>query len=105
VPSLTQSQKNRKYANEADLLNVALFGMTANEWRDKNIGKDGNVRDYATVNQLIVLANMESMNAELIKQKIEMKTRLEILNKMAKEQLCVLIKVKNKMYLPKPKSQ
>ena len=103
VPSLTQRQKTCKYANEADLLNVALFGMTASEWRDKNKSKNGNIRDHATINQLIILANMESMNAELIKQKIEMKTRLEILNKMAKEQLAVLVNVENKMYLPKPK--
>jgi len=103
VPTLTENQKKFKYANETDMLNVALFGQTANEWRTQNPKLEGNVRDYATINQLIVLANIESMNAELIKQKIEMSKRLEILNKMAKEQLQVLTKVENKFYLNSPK--
>jgi len=103
VPTLTENQKKFKYANETDMLNVALFGKTANEWRTQNPKLDGNIRDYATINQLIVLANIESMNAELIKQKIEMSKRLEILNKMAKEQLQVLTKVENKFYLNSPK--
>lgn len=107
VPTLTPSQKSFKYANETDMLNVALFGMTASEWREKNQNrKDGeNMRDYASINQLIVLANIESMNAELIKQKVEMSARLEILNKMAKEQLQVLEKVENKFYLNSPKDK
>lgn len=56
------------YANEADVLNVALFGFTAKEWRDAHIDLQGNVRDYATVNQLICLSNMESLNSVLIKE-------------------------------------
>ena len=55
------------YANEADVLNMALFGMTAKEWREVNSDKDGNIRDFASVEQLIILSNMESINAELIK--------------------------------------
>ncbi len=60
------NSKSFTYANEADMLNVALFGMTAREWRDANPDKSGNIRDYATLNQLLVLANMESYNAILI---------------------------------------
>jgi len=80
------------YANEADLLNVALFGKTAKEWREKNPNKKGNIRDYATMEQLVVLSNMESMNAELIKSSVEPTDRLEKLNKMAISQMKVLIK-------------
>lgn len=67
-PELTIQQKAYKYANEADLLNVALFGITAKEWREQNQKKSGNIRDYANLNQLLVLANMESYNAILIEQ-------------------------------------
>lgn len=67
-PDLTPEQVSYKYANEADLLNVALFGMTAKQWRDKNKDTKGNIRDYANINQLLVLANMESYNAVLIEQ-------------------------------------
>ena len=102
VPNLSPSQKSFKYATEADMLNVALFGKTALEWRAANPGADGNMRDFATIHQLLVLSNMESMNAELIKQNIPMETRLDTLNKMAKDQLAVLVRVDNKMYLPKP---
>ena len=66
---------------------MALFGMTAKEWRDKNLKLEGNIRDYSSVEQLVVLSNMESMNAELIKNNISQKQRLEILNKMAISQL------------------
>jgi hypothetical protein len=64
--TINKPEESFIYANEADLLNVALFGMTAKEWRDANKDKDGNVRDYASVEQLIVLSNLESINAELI---------------------------------------
>jgi len=80
------------YANEADLLNVALFGKTAKEWREKNPNKKGNIRDHATMEQLVVLSNMESMNAELIKSGVEPIVRLEKLNKMAISQMKVLIR-------------
>jgi len=72
-------------------LNVALFGKTAREWRDGNPDKKGNIRDYATMEQLVVLSNMESMNSELIKSGIEPTDRLEKLNKMAISQMKVLI--------------
>jgi hypothetical protein len=79
------------YADEADLLNVALFGKTAKNWREENPNKEGNIRDYATMEQLVVLSNMESMNAELIKTGIEPTERMERLNKMAISQMKVLI--------------
>ena len=85
--SLTPKQINYTYANEADILNVALFGMTAKEWRNKNLEAMGNIRDSTTIYQLIVLVNLESMNAELIKQQISQKDRLKYLNKMAIEQM------------------
>lgn len=68
--SLTPKQINFTYASEADMLNVALFGKTAKEWREQNRELDGNIRDYSTIHQLIVLVNLESMNAELIKYKL-----------------------------------
>lgn len=71
------------YANEADVLNVALFGKTAKEWRDENSKKEGNIRDYAEVTQLVVLANLEGMNAELIRQGMRQGDRLTRLNQIA----------------------
>ena len=84
---LTSKQIAFIYANEADMLNVALFGMTAKEFKVNNSDLKGNMRDYANVEQLVVLANMESMNAELIKNDISQQERLQILNKMAISQL------------------
>ena len=81
---------NMVYANEADVLNVALFGFTAKEWRDAHADLQGNVRDYASVNQLICLSNMESLNSELIKQRMPRDVRYEVLHRMAEEQLKVL---------------
>ena len=78
------------YANEADVLNVALFGMTARMWRDENPEAKGNIRDEASLRQLIVLVNLESMNAELIKLELSRAERAARLNKMAIEQLRVL---------------
>jgi hypothetical protein len=75
------------YANEADVLNVSLFGTTAKQWRDKNTDKVGNVRDYATLDQLLVLANMESYNAIMIEQGKPQAKRLQLLNKLAIRQL------------------
>ena len=86
-PNVTQKQAAMVYANEADLLNVALFGMTAKEWRDANPGRSGNLRDYADVDQLVVLSNIESMNGELLRREIPSSKRLEILNDMAIRQL------------------
>ncbi len=79
------------YANEADVLNVALFGKTAKKWREENPTKDGNIRDYADVTQLVVLANLEGINAELIKQKISQSERLVFLNQTAISQMKSLV--------------
>ncbi len=86
-PELTQAQKSFTYANEADMLNVALFGMTAKEWRETNPDKSGNIRDYATLNQLLVLANMESYNAILINQSIPQQERLVLIRDLVIKQL------------------
>lgn len=86
-PELTPEQISYKYANEADLLNVALFGMTTKQWREKNPDKKGNIRDDATLNQLLVLANMESYNAILIEQGKAMSERLVLLRELALKQM------------------
>lgn len=80
---ITKKQTNIIFANEADLLNTALFGLTAKNWKDKNKGKSGNMRDYADVTQLVVLANLEGLNAEFIRQGISQQTRLIKLNEIA----------------------
>ena len=90
IPILTEKQKLYVYANEADILNVALFGMTAKEWKDKNPTLDGNMRDYANILQLVILSNLENLNSEMIVQGIEQKTRLERLNEIAKKQYNIL---------------
>jgi hypothetical protein len=79
------------YANEADLLNVALFGLTAKEWRDKNPDAKGNIRDEATIEQLVVLSNMESINALLIQQGSSQSERLVQLNMVAITQMRSLL--------------
>ena len=88
---ITKKQSASVYANEADLLNVALFGMTATQWRTKNPDKDGNIRDYATIEQLVVLSNMESINALLIRQGLSQSERLIQLNGAAITQMKSLI--------------
>lgn len=90
VPTLTEEQLKYVYASEADVLNVALFGKTAGQWRTENPTLKGNIRDYATIEQLLVIANMESYNAILIEQDIPQSERLMQLNNMAKSQLRVL---------------
>lgn len=80
---LSYEQKSYIYANEADLLNVALFGHTAKEWREANSDKEGNIRDYANTIELAILSNLEFLNAQLITNKIQQKERLIILNKEA----------------------
>ena len=77
-------------ANEADVLNVALFGMTAKEWRDANPALKGNIRDYATINQLICLSNMENLNAVFINDGLPQAERLSKLNAIAIQQMTVL---------------
>jgi hypothetical protein len=86
-PDLTMEQQQIIYANEADVLNVAMFGKTAQQWRKENRGKEGNLRDYSSIEQLLVLANMESMNAEFIKMKLPQGERLKKLNTIAITQL------------------
>lgn len=81
--TISNSQSNFVYANEADLLNVALFGITAKEWKDANPKAKGNMRDDANIEQLVVLSNMESINALLIEQGLSQKERLVQLNKVA----------------------
>ena len=90
VPTLTEKQKLYVYANEADMLNVALFGMTAKEWKDNNPDLEGNMRDYANVLQLVILSNLENLNAEMIEQGLEQSKRLERLNAIAKKQYLTL---------------
>ena len=90
LPDLTPAQKSFVYADEADLLNVALFGKTAKEWRMENPKKKGNIRDYATISQLLVLVNLESYNAILIEQGTEQDRRLELLRRTAMKQLTTI---------------
>lgn len=90
LPDLTPAQKSFVYADEADLLNVALFGKTAKEWRMENPKKKGNIRDYATISQLLVLVNLESYNAILIEQGTEQGRRLELLRRTAIKQLTTI---------------
>ncbi len=93
-PKITKEQENFIFASEADLLNVALFGMTAKEWRDKNKNKEGNIRDYSTLEQLVVLSNLESINSIFIEQGLQQKQRLIKLNEIAITQMKSLIENK-----------
>ena len=88
--ALTKQQISIVYANEADVLNMALFGFTAKDWRDAHPDLQGNVRDYATVNQLICLSNMESLNSILINDGVPQSERLLKLNQIAISQMTVL---------------
>ncbi len=87
---LSTQQINLVYANEADVLNMALFGMTAKQWRDKNPDKDGNIRDYANVSQLVCLANLENLNAVWIEEGLPQPDRLQRLNQVAIQQMQLL---------------
>lgn len=87
---VTQKQANVIYANEADVLNVAMFGITAKQWREANPDLNGNIRDYATVNELICLSNMENLNAVFIEQGISQSERLIKLNQIAIHQMIIL---------------
>ena len=91
---MDKQQVNFVYANEADLLNVALFGMTAKQWRDANSKVKGNIRDDATLEQLVVLSNLESINAVLIQQGLPQAERLVQLNKIAINQMKSLVNSK-----------
>ena len=90
IPKLTEKQKQYVYAEEADVLNVALFGMTAKEWRDKNPNIEGNIRDYTDLKHLLILCNLENTNAELINDDIPQKERLIKLNNSAIRQMKIL---------------
>ena len=96
---LTPAQKSFVYADEADMLNVAMFGKTAREWREENPDLKGNIRDYASINQLICLSNMENLNAVFINEGLVQSERLVKLNKIAIQQMKVLENVDDKRFL------
>ena len=96
---LTAVQTSIVYANEADVLNVALFGITAKQWREANPELNGNIRDYATINELICLSNMENINAMLINEGVTQKERLVKLNQLAIQQMRILQDVENRKLL------
>jgi len=98
-PELSPAQKSFVYADEADMLNVAMFGMTAKQWREANQNLKGNIRDYATINQLICLSNMENLNAVFINDGMPQSERLEKLNKIAIQQMKVLENIEDKNLL------
>jgi hypothetical protein len=107
-PELTARQRSFVYADEADLLNVALFGQTAAEWRKANPGKDGNMRDHATIEQLLVLVNLENVNALYIGKGMAQEVRITELNRLARQQLTQLLEnssVKGLKLLGKLKSE
>ena len=97
VPNLTEQQIKFVYANEADVLNVALFGMTVKEWREDNpeLAKNGNIRDYTDLLHLIILKNLENTNVELIRMNIKQSDRLIRLNESARNQMEALKNNKN----------
>ena len=95
VPTLSKKQKQFIYADEADVINVALFGMTAKEWKNNNPGLNGNIRDYTDILHLVVLSNLEVLNANMIENNICQSERLEKLNFTAKKELEILINDKN----------
>ena len=92
---LSRSQISHVYATEADLLNMALFGKTAKQWRDENPDADGNIRDFASIEQLVILSNLESINAILIQQELLQSTRLQQLNAIAITQMTSLMNNSN----------
>ncbi len=98
-PKLTKAQINFVYANEADVLNVALFGITAKQWRDINANLKGNIRDYANIHQLICLSNLENLNAVFINDKLPQSERLEKLNNIAIGQMKVLQEIEGRKLL------
>jgi len=100
---LTKDQINMKYASEADLLNVALFGITAKTWRDRNPKLKGNIRDHASIEQLVVLSNLESINALLIHEGFSSKDRIKKLNNTAIIQMKSLLKNNKSKELESPK--
>ena len=104
-PEVTPAQAAITYANEADLLNVALFGQTARQWRDANPKLEGNMREYATIEQLLVLANIEGMNAEFLHMKLPQGERLKRLNQIAIRQMQTLTAASRKALPKSPKAE
>ena len=103
-PELDRKKVSIVYANEADVLNVAMFGMTAQEWRDANPDKKGNIRDYASINELICLSNLESLNSVFINDGVPQSERLLKLNKVAISQMKILSEVTDRtIFLPDQK--
>ncbi len=98
-PQLTPAQASIVYANEADVLNMAMFGMTAKDWREANPELKGNIRDYATINELICLSNMENLNAVFINEGMPQKERLLKLNQIAIHQMGILENIESKKLL------
>jgi len=96
---LTPQQTSMIYASEADVLNVALFGVTAKEWRETNPTLQGNIRDYATINELICLVNMENLNAVFINEGLPQRERLIKLNRIAMQQMSVLLEIESRKLL------
>ena len=100
IPSeITPAQKSFIYADEADMLNVAMFGITAKQWKEANPELKGNIRDYATINQLICLSNMENLNAVFINDGLPQSERLEKLNKIAIQQMKILENIEDRKLL------
>ena len=96
---LTSKQISIVYADEADVLNVALFGKTAKQWREENLNLKGNIRDYASMNELICLSNLENINAVLINEQVPQKERLIKLNQIAIYQISILQQTNNRKLL------
>ena len=95
VPTLSEKQKQFVYADEADVINVAIFGMTAKEWRENNPDLKGNIRDYTDILHLVVLSNLEVLNANMIENNLSQRERLEKLNNTAKNELEILTNDRN----------
>ena len=104
-PEIDRKKASIIYASEADVLNVAMFGMTAQEWRNANPDKKGNIRDYATITELICLANMEAINSEYINDQIPQAERLMKLNRIAISQMRILSEVSGKNLLADSSAQ
>lgn len=96
---LSAAQTSIIYASEADVLNMALFGITAKQWREANANLKGNIRDYASINQLICLSNMENLNAVFINEQMAQQERLVKLNQIAIQQMKILVEVENRKLL------
>ncbi|MEQ1553557.1 MAG: KilA-N domain-containing protein [Ferruginibacter sp.] len=99
IPTVSPQQANYVYANEADVLNVALFGQTAKQWKDENPSLQGNRRDYASINELICLSNLENLNALFISENVPQKDRLLKLNQIAIQQITLLQNNNNAKFL------